>query len=284
MLIFVLISSLGFSQQVLMKRSSTQFSFLCLANGNSLTNLCGSNNFNTIYDNYYIALQYESITVATSNQISVTVINETINSINFNWLNPGIEYTNTAITNPNPLAFVVKSVWTDCNNDGFKDALYIIINFPMTQTNGSSIPVGQQIRFNSPILNDAISNTMLLDGNQRWFEWDGIQWNQSSIFGSYPTVNQNWETNFLSINNIIKSTNKDLIYPNPSNNFIKVQNVENITEELDYEIVDFLGRIVKNGKSKFNEQINIESLTSGNYIIQIETTSGKKITEKLIKN
>jgi len=282
-LIFALISSLGFSQQVLMKRSPTQFFFLCLANGNSLTNICGNNNFNTNYDNYYIALQYQTITMSASIQIPVNIPNEIINSVNFNWLNPGIEYTSTAITNPNPLAFVIKSVWADCNNDGFKDALYISIDFPMTQTNGSSIPVGTQIKFNSPVLNNSVSNTQLLATYPRWFEWDGIQWNQSSLFGSYPNVNENWESNFLSIDekSVINAVN---VFPNPSNNFITIQNKENSVVKIDYKIIDFTGKILKSGDSKFNEPIKIDYLTSGNYIIQIETENGEKLIEKLIKN
>jgi hypothetical protein len=35
---------------------------------------------------------------------------------------------------------------------------------------------------------------------------------------------------------------------------------------------------VKNGNSKFNEQINIESLESGNNIIQVQTDNNEIIT------
>lgn len=79
------------------------------------------------------------------------------------------------------------------------------------------------------------------------------------------------------------SKNKIIIYPNPINNFIIIQNKENTAENFDYKIVDLTGRIVKNGNSKFNNEINIESLQNGNYIIQIETKSGEKMSEKLIK-
>jgi len=88
---------------------------------------------------------------------------------------------------------------------------------------------------------------------------------------------------------ILSTTDDELkdkfsIYPNPTNNFITIQNKENSTESYDYKIVDLTGRIVKSGNSKFNEQINVESLTSGNYIIQIQTDSNQFITQKLIKN
>jgi hypothetical protein len=41
---------------------------------------------------------------------------------------------------------------------------------------------------------------------------------------------------------------------------------------------------VKSGNSKFNEQINLEGLESGNYIIQVQTDNNKFFTQKIIKN
>jgi len=42
--------------------------------------------------------------------------------------------------------------------------------------------------------------------------------------------------------------------------------------------------MVQNGFSKFNTQINIENLESGNYFIIIGTEKGVSSTEKFIKN
>jgi hypothetical protein len=280
-LIFVFISAFGFSQQVLLKRNFTQFSFLCLANGNSLDNICGNNNFSESYSNYYIAIQYQTITMGFTNPTPINIANENINSINFNWLNPGITYSSTAITNPNPLSFLIKSVWADCNNDNSKDALYISIDFPTTQTNGASIPVGTKIIFSSPVLNNLISGSQLLDSIQRWFEWDGEGWSQSSLFGSYPIVNENWQSNFLSIDEL-SIENYVYLYPNPSNNAITIQNNANTSENIEYKIIDGSGKIWKCGKSKFNELLNIDFLCSGNYIIKIDTENGKSLVKKLI--
>jgi hypothetical protein len=84
--------------------------------------------------------------------------------------------------------------------------------------------------------------------------------------------------------NNLEELEKLQIYPNPTNNNITIQNTEKSSENFEYKIIDLTGRIVKSGNSKFNEQISIESLESGNYIIQIESENSEKFTEKLIKN
>jgi Secretion system C-terminal sorting domain len=87
----------------------------------------------------------------------------------------------------------------------------------------------------------------------------------------------------LNLSNDIQEIDKVIIYPNPTNNFITIQNNQRKTENIEYEIVDLTGRIVKKGKIKFNEDLSIENLTKGNYFIQIETENGEKTIEKLIK-
>lgn len=88
----------------------------------------------------------------------------------------------------------------------------------------------------------------------------------------------------LSTINFDNFNSKILVYPNPTNNFITIKNDENSTEHFKYKIFDLTGRNIISGNSKFNEQINLESLTIGNYIIQLETEKGQKSTKKLIKN
>lgn len=100
----------------------------------------------------------------------------------------------------------------------------------------------------------------------------------------YDMASCNNQTTFLNTNSNIFISEHLMVYPNPSNKYITIEHKQNFTENYDYKIIDLIGRIVKSGNSKFNEQINIESLTSGNYIIQIETENEEKLTEKLIKN
>jgi hypothetical protein len=85
-------------------------------------------------------------------------------------------------------------------------------------------------------------------------------WIDSTIIPSeYAESNNNftwidWVT-YLNVYNFNNSSELK-VYPNPSNNFLTIQNKENISENFDYKIVDLTGRIVKSGNSKFNEQIN----------------------------
>jgi hypothetical protein len=89
--------------------------------------------------------------------------------------------------------------------------------------------------------------------------------------------------NSLSIDNLLPTKNFAL-FPNPTINSIKIQDEENSNSNFEYKIVDLVGRMVKKGKSKFNDEINVDYLKIGIYIIQIETENGKKLTDKFIKN
>lgn len=74
------------------------------------------------------------------------------------------------------------------------------------------------------------------------------------------------------------------VYPNPTNSFFTIQKKESSAESFDYKIIDITGKLIKKGQSIFNEKINIENLKTGNYIIQIESKTGKTVNIKLIKN
>lgn len=74
------------------------------------------------------------------------------------------------------------------------------------------------------------------------------------------------------------------LYPNPSNNTITVISNENITEAISYKIIDALGRTVKTGDSKLNQEIHIQDLINGNYIVEIKNDNGNILRKKLIKN
>ncbi|MBU2920888.1 T9SS type A sorting domain-containing protein [Winogradskyella psychrotolerans] len=74
------------------------------------------------------------------------------------------------------------------------------------------------------------------------------------------------------------------LFPNPTSDAITVTSNENVTEDITYGIIDLLGRTVKQGRSKLNQEINIQDLNSGNYIVEIKNANGGIFREKLIKN
>jgi hypothetical protein len=109
--------------------------------------------------------------------------------------------------------------------------------------------------------------------------FDTVNYDQQSAYNIFIA---HFEPNPLS--NESFSDNSIIIYPNPANNFITIKNNETTSENFNYKIIDVTGRIVKNGSSKFNENIYIDSCSNGVYALQIETENGNKLIKKIIKN
>lgn len=66
------------------------------------------------------------------------------------------------------------------------------------------------------------------------------------------------------------------IYPNPTSNFVKVSG---LTKTENYSIYNILGTTVRKGKISNNEKIDIQQLSNGIYLLQMEQGN----TIKLIK-
>lgn len=146
----------------------------------------------------------------------------------------------------------------------------------------------QSNNFNNSILIKDYSNTVFT--NTTTYENDEITLNIPST-GNYriyfESINGSYSIDDFSISNSSLSNanfklNDFIIFPNPANQYFIIQNKNSESEPFKYKISDNIGRVVQTGNSKFNELINIESLTSGNYFIQIQTTQGNQ-TFKIIK-
>jgi len=103
----------------------------------------------------------------------------------------------------------------------------------------------------------------------------------------YSLANQ-WQsfTNILPISTLtvenLEQSNMQL-YPNPAKTFFSIRGeVDN--QIWGYSITDISGRIIKYGKYRYDEKIDVESLKNGHYIIQLTSKTGKKKHLKLIKN
>jgi hypothetical protein len=77
-------------------------------------------------------------------------------------------------------------------------------------------------------------------------------------------------------NNIVKFT----VYPNPVSSVI---NVGGTNGDTTYRVFAIDGKLVKNGQLNANAQINLEGLTNGMYLLQINS-EGRTETKKIIKN
>lgn len=104
----------------------------------------------------------------------------------------------------------------------------------------------------------------------------------NSITGTYNIFIAHFEPNPLSNESFFE--NSTIIYPNPIDNYFTIKNNNTTSENFNYRIIDVTGRVVKNGISKFNENLNIENFSNGIYVIKIETENGEKLSKKLIKN
>ena len=309
LLVFVFISAFGFSQQVLKKITETAdytiVEIYSLRNGTLNTNISGNENFG--YTNNNCSIYFKDVTLTgtiivgnQSVQSPITSHIENFCSTNI-LLNPhyhfgesGYEYFNfenyigggTSV--PYPHQFKAKQLYEegDTNNDGLIDCYKVNTYIPKKLIDGTPIPINLwcviegfqpdyfiQVNFNNIVYPRIV------------FKFNGSTWIEQSNdwTGSNIPMLQN-VCNSLSVSENENLKNEISIYPNPTKNFISIQNNENSTENFEYKIVDLTGRNVKSGNSKFNEKINIESLASGNYIIQIETEKGEKFSEKLIKN
>lgn len=94
-----------------------------------------------------------------------------------------------------------------------------------------------------------------------------------------------FNSGFLGMENVsTKDQNNNFtLYPNPANDNVTIQNKKYSNESFDYNIFDLSGKTIQSGSSKFNEQMNIQRLEKGNYIIQVETKKGDRQSLKLVK-
>ncbi|MDO4225619.1 MAG: T9SS type A sorting domain-containing protein, partial [Bergeyella zoohelcum] len=80
----------------------------------------------------------------------------------------------------------------------------------------------------------------------------------------------------LSVNDAKTASSEISVYPNPA---VDVLNIKAKSAVSQYEIYDFTGKKITNGKG---EKVNVTNLPKGNYIIRINTENTSSV-EKFIK-
>ena len=110
-----------------------------------------------------------------------------------------------------------------------------------------------------------------------------IRW-PSGIVDTYnnPPINQRIvvvEGATLAVGNFINSVFS--LYPNPTKNILNIKTNDNLTMK-SAQVFDLNGRLILN-KELTNPSLNIESLSTGTYILLLKDDAGKDYSQKFIK-
>ena len=151
--------------------------------------------------------------------------------------------------------------------------------FGVCKTNLGVVCVGRHTLNTSVIPNVAGGNPIPVINVTPW--GGGTPSGESAILVYYKANNIATSTDVLSTNENYLNENKLLLYPNPASDFLylNAQNLAN--QDLKYQIIDHLGRVIKTGKTE-NNTINIDKLLIGVYFLSIELND-IKIVKKFIK-
>lgn len=117
---------------------------------------------------------------------------------------------------------------------------------------------------------------------------DGLEYNLSNeSFIRLPFVNNSQKlhkfslasylNNYLSTNNSYTFSDKSILYPNPTNGAIFMENLEN--ENQSYQVLDINGKLIKSGNF-LNGKMNMNSYEKGIYFLKTKAT---KQIYKIIK-
>lgn len=86
----------------------------------------------------------------------------------------------------------------------------------------------------------------------------------------------------LSNNIFFVNDSKIKVYPNPTNDFLFIDNIEKQIQEIDF--FDLQGRLIKTiNENKDKYQIDISSLTPATYLVKLSTETDSQIV-KIVKN
>lgn len=296
----ILISSIGYSQQVLKRitqaSSYTEVEFFVLRNGTSSGDVLGSNSFDTflsslygsvkLYDNQYV---YEgAITLGAFTTIAPTVVCNGTYLVSSSRADQIEGFSNSFNAN-NPIALPVvidTNSYRELSQGTNVDLLFTDLKIAkILLPNYYPVPTGTWITVSSREGVDAVTSQVVVPSKRLGFRFDGTDW----VLQTTDWLNVPFDVLQDVCNPLSNSTFESLestisIAPNPSKNFITIQNKANAVGNFEYQIIDITGRIITKGKSVYNENINTENLSNGNYIIKISTDFNEIALRKFIKN
>ncbi|MFZ4106547.1 T9SS type A sorting domain-containing protein [Flavobacterium sp.] len=295
----ILFSSLGFSQQVLKRITQastfTTVEFFVLRNGTTIGNVLGSNSFNTslsstygsvkLYDNQYV---YEG--VITQGDLTTIPTNAVCNGIylvSSSRADQILGFSNSFNSNT-PIGLPVT---IETNNyrelalGTYVDLLYTKLQIAkILLPFWDPVPEGTWITVNSREGVDLTTGQIIVPSKRLGFKYTGGTWVLQSTDWLNVSLDDLQDVCDLLSNSTFGSLESTIsIVPNPSENYIKIQNKANADANFEYQIIDSTGRIITKGKSTFNENINTEILSNGNYFIKISNENEEVAFKKFIK-
>jgi len=139
-------------------------------------------------------------------------------------------------------------------------------------------------------------NSFIADSMERWGDYSDIQpayndlgavWLVGS-YGDADSRNNVWIAK-VRANNVLLGVEELFVYPNPSQDFIKISSVFHKNELVDVALIDLQGRVVKSLKGQQVKPGNIEFLVdvstvaAGNYVLTITSSDGAARLSKKIR-
>jgi aspartate 1-decarboxylase len=132
---------------------------------------------------------------------------------------------------------------------------------------------------NPSITSDSVTNITGNGNNVYYTESTNTALNSQTyklVNGGYLMPGSTTAINNTTINDI-------LIFPNPSNEYIIIDNKEG-NSEFEYKIYDSSGKLIKSSTATYGAQINVSGLDNGYYFLNIKDDNGDVMNKSIIKN
>lgn len=309
LLVFSLISTVSFSQQVLKRitQTSTELTveLFTFRNGSSNCDILGNESFSfgnserphyTAYTTYYnpsngynliqqmsSSVNLYSVTNLQPMQIANGNLDFTLDlARQFNGLFISDYGSPAIITLIFPIIIIEISAQADLVEDSnsVADMLYAKFIVPKVMNDNTPIPDDFWLKFQSWDGVDLATGGTAQIAMQLWFKFNGTDWVlQNQRFSGTTYTIPNDICTSLGVSEFEQSNIK--CYPNPTNDIVHISTPNETINQIN--VYDITGRLLKsqNGNNE-NEIISIQELPSAMYVLDVKTQQGSKMI-KIIK-
>lgn len=220
----------------------------------------------------YFAAQFKVTQLDTLSGVQM-LFNRTFNNANFNFFDIVVWRDNNG--KPGQVIYTLENQrpkWDDNTFYGFSNYLFTEV----VKVN-TTFYVGIRQQYNKSI---NIGFDSSKDNHQYCFYDAGDGWKNTAFPGSFmirPVMGTN--PYFIGIEENQENAGKMALYPNPASNVVRIEGVDN---EMADEIViyDLAGRAVK--KYQYCNELNINDLQNGVYLLRVIMNDGSCETSKLL--